>query len=137
MVLALPTAWVVRCTGCGCTVTCQAIDPQAEHTEPERVEAAAPRDSRVVTCSCCWQAYRYAASDIFRGEPKPSTRCAARKRIGNGDGKVDGALLVAASVIAAVRLNKEEIRNTPKVQYAVGESVQLARMVRARIMPTK
>ena len=133
MVLALPTAWVVRCAGCGCTVTCQAIDPQAEHTEAARVEAAAPRDARVVTCSCCWKAYRYAATDIFKGEPKPSGRCAARVEARNGDGKLDGALLVAASVIAAVRLNKEEIKNTPKVQYAIAESMQLARMVKAQI----
>jgi len=120
MSLALPSAWVVTCTGCGCTVTCQATDPQGEHTEPDRVEAARPREARVVTCSCCWQAYRYEAAHISKGEPKPSVRCAARRQARNGQGKVDGALLVAASVVAAVRLNREEIQNSPKVQSAIG-----------------
>jgi len=35
MSLALPAAWVVTCTACGCTVTCQATDPQA-HVDPSK-----------------------------------------------------------------------------------------------------
>jgi len=30
----LPTAWVVKCKKCGCTVICRAIDPQLEYAEP-------------------------------------------------------------------------------------------------------
>jgi len=43
--------------------------------------------------------------------------------------KMDGALLVVASLIAAVQLNKEEIRNTPSVRSAIGQTIQLARMI--------
>jgi hypothetical protein len=36
------------------------------------------------------------------------------------DDKSKHAVLIAASVIAAVRLAREEIKNTPRVQYAKG-----------------
>ena len=40
-----------------------------------------------------------------------------------------GALLVAATLVAAVCLRGEPIKNSPKVLSAISESVQLARMV--------
>ncbi|MGA9507258.1 MAG: hypothetical protein WBV55_01295 [Candidatus Sulfotelmatobacter sp.] len=36
--LGLPTAWVVKCKKCGCTINCRAIDAQIEHAEPEKAE---------------------------------------------------------------------------------------------------
>ena len=35
--LGLPTAWVVKCKKCGCTINCRAIDPQVEHSEPTKL----------------------------------------------------------------------------------------------------
>ena len=145
MDLALPSAWVVTCTACGCIVTCQAIDPQ-ERVDPSKPEPSAPREARVVTCSCCWQSYLYRVLDIFKGVPKPSDRCAARRSASprgssetqsqNGsrpDAKADGALLITASIIAAVRLNKEEIKNTPRVHARIADSIQLAQMILSRL----
>jgi hypothetical protein len=41
----------------------------------------------------------------------------------------NGALLIAASIAAAIRLRGEPITRSPKVISTVSESVQLARMV--------
>lgn len=50
------------------------------------------------------------------------------------DPKQKNALLVAASLIAAVRTAKEEkIDQSPRVIYKVSESVALAKMVLRRI----
>jgi len=49
------------------------------------------------------------------------------------DHKQNVAILIAASIIAAVRLNKEEIKNTPRVQARIADSIQLARMIWQRI----
>lgn len=43
--------------------------------------------------------------------------------------KQNGALVIAASLIAAVRLRGEKIERTPKVIHAISECVQLARMI--------
>jgi hypothetical protein len=43
--------------------------------------------------------------------------------------KQNGALLVAASIIAAIRLRGEPIRPSPKLTATVADSVQLARLV--------
>jgi hypothetical protein len=43
--LALPTAWVVKCKKCGCTINCRAVDPQIEHSEPDKAEPP-PHDKR-------------------------------------------------------------------------------------------
>lgn len=43
------------------------------------------------------------------------------------------AILVAAAIIAAVRLAREPIKNTPKVRSEIADSIQLARMLWARI----
>jgi hypothetical protein len=39
----------------------------------------------------------------------------------------------SAAMIAAIRLNKEEIRNTPAVQGKIADSVKLAEMIVAKI----
>ena len=51
----------------------------------------------------------------------------------SSDEKMKGALLVAASVIAAVRLAREPIKDTPRVLSTVADSVKLARMILRKI----
>jgi len=46
---------------------------------------------------------------------------------------MDGALLVAASIVAAIRLRGQEITLSPKLVAVVGDSVLLARTVMAAI----
>jgi hypothetical protein len=50
-----------------------------------------------------------------------------------GEDRSKNALLIAASLIAAVRLAREEIKPTPRVLSAVSDSIRLAQMVLARI----
>lgn len=52
---------------------------------------------------------------------------------GMGDERSKNALLIAASLIAAVRLAREEIKPTPRVLAAVSDSIRLAKMVLASI----
>jgi hypothetical protein len=47
--------------------------------------------------------------------------------------KENGALLIAASIIAAIRLRGEEVRPSPKLTAVVHDSVSLARLVMAEI----
>jgi hypothetical protein len=47
--------------------------------------------------------------------------------------KENGALLIAASIIAAIRLRGEPVTRSPKVLATVSDSVQLARLVWQRI----
>jgi hypothetical protein len=44
---------------------------------------------------------------------------------------MDGALLVAASIVAAIRMRGEEIKSSPKLAATINDSVRLARMVMA------
>jgi hypothetical protein len=132
--LALPTAWVVKCKKCGCTVNCRAIDAQIEHADPEKAEPP-PQDTVVVTCSCCWVAYRYNPAEVFKGPPGPSANCRANRRVNNNkEGrKADSVLLIAASLIAAVRLNREEIKSSPVVYAKIADSIRPAEMIQARL----
>lgn len=50
-----------------------------------------------------------------------------------GDDKNKNALLIAASLIAAVRLVREEIKPTPRVMAAVSDSIRLAEMIQKQI----
>jgi hypothetical protein len=129
--LGLPTAWVVKCKKCGCTINCRAIDPQTEHSQPDKAEPA-PQDPVIVTCSCCWAAYRYSPAEIFKGPPGPSSNCYNRPN-NKVEKKSNGALLVAASLIAAVRLNRDEIRSSPTVHSKIADSIRLAEMIQARL----
>jgi hypothetical protein len=49
------------------------------------------------------------------------------------NGKMEGALLVAASVIAVIRLRGEEIKPTPKLNAVVYDSIVLARTILAQL----
>jgi hypothetical protein len=44
-----------------------------------------------------------------------------------------GALLIAACIVAAIRLRGEPIRPSPKLMATIAASVELARMVLAQI----
>lgn len=118
----MSSPWVVTCKGCGCTITCFSVDPQAEHMRPEDLP---PHDSALVTCSCCWKTYRYSGDQIGRGTPTQNPMCARKKLAG----KSDGALLVAASVVAAIRLRGQEIAPSPKLTATIKDAVHLARLV--------
>jgi hypothetical protein len=131
--LGLPTAWVVKCKKCGCTINCRAIDPQTEHSQPDKADPP-PHDSVIVTCSCCWAAYRYGPAEIFKAAPGPSRNCYERGRPNNEEEKKPNAVLViAASLIAAVRLNREEIKSSPSVHAKIADSIRLAEMIQARL----
>jgi hypothetical protein len=131
--LGLPTAWVVKCKKCGCTTNCRAIDPQIEHSGPDKAEPP-PHDTVIVTCSCCWAAFRYSPAEVFKGAPGPSSKCCDRIRPNNKDErKPNAVLLIAASLIAAVRLNREEIKSSPAVHSKIADSIRLAEMIQARL----
>ena len=133
---ALPHAWVVRCKNCGCTVTCRAVDPQTEHSEPEKCEPP-PAHSVIVACSCCWTAYRYSRADVFKGPPSPSTACLENRkgdaRSNKEEKKPNAAILIAASLIAAVRLSREEIKSSPIVCSKIADSIRLAEMIQTKL----
>jgi hypothetical protein len=45
------------------------------------------------------------------------------------NGKMDGAVVVAASIVAAIRMRGEPITQSPKVAATISDSIRLARMV--------
>jgi hypothetical protein len=47
----------------------------------------------------------------------------------NQDDRLKGALLVATTLTAAIRLRGEPIENTPKVISTIQDSIKLARLV--------
>jgi hypothetical protein len=63
---------------------------------------------------------------MFNGSPSPSPDCAKRTR---AEGRSENAKLIGAAVIAAIRLNKEEIKNSPAVHSKVADSLRLAEMI--------
>jgi hypothetical protein len=128
-------AWVVKCKKCGCTINCRAIDPQIEHSQPDNADPP-PHDSVIVTCPCCWAAYRYSPAEVFKAAPGPSSNCYDRRRPNNNnkeEKKPNAVLLIAASLIAAVRLNREEIKSSPVVHSKIADSIRLAEMIQARL----
>jgi len=132
----LPNAWVVMCKKCACTITCRAIDPQSEHADPDKSEPAPPHPV-IVSCSCCWTAFRYSPAEVFKGRPTPSNRCSQHQTVEAGNNQEEkrwnAAILIAASFIAAVRLNKEEIKPSPSVTAKIVDSIRLAEMIQARL----
>ena len=127
-----PVAWVVKCKKCGCTINCRAIDPQGEHSQPGKADPP-PQDSVIVTCSCCWAAYRYSPPEVFKGSPGPSSNCYDRGKPTKEEQKPSAVLFIAASLIAAVRLNREEIKPSPVVHAKIADSIRLAEMIQARL----
>jgi hypothetical protein len=121
-------AWVVTCNGCKCVITCFAIDPQLEHGK-NKTEIGPPAPSAVVTCPCCGGAYRYSGSAITRGAPQRSPMCHSKQQ----RPPVNGALVVAASIVAAIRLRGEPVKPSPKLVATIHDSVRLAEMVLAEV----
>jgi hypothetical protein len=114
--------WVVQCTACRCIITVRAADPQAHMQEPE----PRPTSRLLVTCSCCWKAFLYRPEHFFNGSPAPSPECHRQAR---AEARAESTKLIAAAVIAAIRLNKEKIENSPAVHSKVAESLKLAEMI--------
>jgi hypothetical protein len=104
---------------------CFACDPQTEHG---RNAVEPPGDSAVLECLCCGSTYRYDAKDIVRGTLQRNTTCLKKQAP-----KQDGALLIAASIVAAIRLRGKPIAHSPKVATTIADSLQLARMIMARL----
>jgi hypothetical protein len=100
--LGLPVAWVVKCKKCGCTINCRAIDPQIEHSQPDNADPP-PHDSVIVTCSCCWAAYRYSPAEVFKSAPGPSSNCYDRKKSSNQEERKPKAVLCEDEKIRAHR----------------------------------
>ncbi|HWY69454.1 MAG TPA: hypothetical protein VNX88_12360 [Terriglobales bacterium] len=46
---------------------------------------------------------------------------------------MENAKLIAASVIAAIRLNRDDINNTPIVQAKINDSLKLAELIVAKM----
>jgi hypothetical protein len=133
----LPHAWVVRCKKCSSTITCRAVDPQTEHAEPDKSEPA-PQHPVLVSCSCCWTAFRYSPTEVFKGQPSPSNTCSEHRseeasKNNQEEKRSNAVILIAASLIAAVRLNREEIRPSPSVTAKIADSIRLAEMIQARL----
>jgi hypothetical protein len=106
----------------------------SDRTFSARQCQSAPHDSVIVTCSCCWAAYRYSPAEIFKGAPGPNSNCYDRKKLNNQEERKSNAvLLIAASLIAAVRLNREEIKSSPVVYSKIADSIRLAEMIQARL----
>ncbi len=129
-------AWVVKCQGCTCVIVCRALDRQLEHSSPENVELH-PAKAVVLTCCCCWKTFRYLPDHIYKDSPKPSDNCPERRRngvIAAVQKKSDGALLIAASILAAVRLNKYEIKPSPALTAKVADSIKLAEIIQQALL---
>src|SRR5579859_5985027 len=113
-------AWVVTCVGCKCVITCFAIDPQLEHGKNEG-EIGPPAPSAVLACPCCGGAYRYSGSAISRGTARRSPMCHRKQQ----RPPISGALVVAASIVAAIRLRGGEVRPSPRLTSTIRDSVSL------------
>ena len=86
-----------------------------------------------MTCACCWAAYRHSPPEIFKGSPGPSSNCYDRGKPTKEEQKPGAILFIAASLIAAVRLNREEIKPSPVVHTKIADSIRLAEMILARL----
>jgi len=67
---------------------------------------------------------------FFNGSPAPSPECHRKAR---AEARTESTKLIAAAVIAAIRLNKETIENSPAVHSKVAESLKLADMIVAKM----
>lgn len=67
---------------------------------------------------------------MFNGSPAPSPECYRRARTG---ARTENAKLIAASVIAAIRLNRDDIKNTPIVHAKINDSLKLAELIVAKM----
>jgi len=138
---AFSAAWVVKCAGCGCIITAWAVNPQTEHANPDKVTPPPP-DSLQVACSCCWKAYLYKAENIFKASPRPSAACWNRKhprlepttkKVDSHSRAGDGALLIAASLVATIRLRGERFQPNSTVRASVADAIRFVRMIMAEM----
>lgn len=67
---------------------------------------------------------------MFNGSPAPSPECYRRAR---NAARTENAKLIAASVIAAIRLNRDDIKNTPMVHAKINDSLKLAELIVAKM----
>jgi hypothetical protein len=118
---------VVECPTCHCVIVAFARDPQLEHGKGEAVSP--PQSSCVLECICCGSAYRYSGADFVAGVPKRNPACLRKTH----RQQMDGALLVAASIVTAIRLRGEPIKSSPKLTSAVHDSIALARTILAQL----
>src|SRR6478735_1135692 len=102
----LPQACVVKWKKHGCMINCCAVDQQAEHTEPDKAEPA-PQHPVIVSCSCCWTAYRYSPPEIFKANR-----------------------LLAALVLS---IGGRRSAPSPSVTAKISDSIHLAEMIQARL----
>jgi hypothetical protein len=70
---------------------------------------------------------------MFRASPAPGRSCDRNRTGSKSEDKKSTALFFAASLIAAVRLNREEIKSSPAVYSKIGDSIKLAEMIYKRI----
>jgi hypothetical protein len=104
----------------------RAEDPQAQLQDPE----PRPACRLLVAGSCCWTSWLYSPEAMFNGSPAPSPECFKRAR---QSARTENAKLIAAAVIAAIRLNRDEIKSTPIVHAKINDSLKLAEMIVAKI----
>ena len=126
---SLPGAWVAKYKQCGCTINCWAIDPQSEHLSQAKTNPPVP-EAVQLSCSCCWSALRYLPKEIFRGHP------ALNEKYSHHLGfrlKTHGAVMIAASTIAAIRLRGEPIEPSSKLRIVIRDSVLLAKLILAEL----
>jgi hypothetical protein len=77
---------------------------------------------------------QYSPAEMFKGAPGPSSNCYDRKKLNNQEErKPNAVLLIAASLIAAVRLNREEIKSSPVVHSKIADSIRLDEMIQPRL----
>jgi hypothetical protein len=76
----------------------------------------------------------FSPAEIFKGAPGPSSNCYDREKPNNqGERELNAVLPIAASLIADVRLNREEIKSSPVVYSKIADSIRLAVMIQARL----
>src|SRR5262249_60983564 len=83
-----------------------------------------------VTFPCCGTACLSPPEAMFNGDPAPSPECFKRAR---QSARTENAKLIAAAVIAAIRLNRDEIKNSPVVHAKISDSLRLAEMIVAKM----
>ena len=110
--------WLVVCEACHRLTLGRALTPCAPITRFSSNE--------VVKCTSCADVRQYLAAQFFLGPypaPVPPSSPVPRHRYAP-------TLVVAASIIAAVRLAREDIsRPSPKLLAGVANSVQLAKTI--------
>jgi hypothetical protein len=82
--------------------------------------------------------FRYCLTEVFKGQTSPSHTCSEHRsgeasNTNREERRSNAVILIAASLIAAVRLNREEIRPSPSVTAKIADSIRLAEMIQARL----